>query len=240
MRRYVSFIGRSPQGGRSAFTLIEVLVVVAIIAILMTLLAPTIGFARGRAGQVGCINNLRQAYIVSLLYAGDHNGELPRGNWQNPQTMHQSDVVVLDQYMDREGLPPDIWYCPSLRETWPPDLWLKPSVYNPREVSIGCIYAANIDRSRLGKFYVTKRDRLPFTILDLRHESSFIFDICKAPKMPLIVESRNVKTWQIFPHHAPTRPHSGNVLMGDGAALARRWDDLSLGYTYIHNGALYW
>ncbi len=241
MRRGVVHAGRvRRRRRRCGFTLVELLVVIAIIALLISLLMPSIGAARGRAQAVGCMNNLRQLYVVSLLYAGDRNGALPRGNWRNPQTVWRADAVAINEYMEREGLDADIWYCPSLWETWPPELWMQSSVYNPNETSIGYIYAANVERDRLHKFHERKRDQLPFTISDLRHEAAFVFDICKASRHPLIQQSVDVQTWQIFPHYAPNRPHTSNHLMGDGAAVTRRWDTMSLGYVYIHDGALYW
>jgi prepilin-type N-terminal cleavage/methylation domain-containing protein/prepilin-type processing-associated H-X9-DG protein len=63
--------------GAVGFTLVELLVVMAIIAILAALLLPTLSKARGRAQGISCLNNTRQLTLAWLLYADDHDGLLP-------------------------------------------------------------------------------------------------------------------------------------------------------------------
>ena len=59
---------------RSAFTLIELMVVVALIGILASILLPALSQSRNRAHAIFCLNNTRQLLVAWDLYSGDNNG----------------------------------------------------------------------------------------------------------------------------------------------------------------------
>jgi prepilin-type N-terminal cleavage/methylation domain-containing protein/prepilin-type processing-associated H-X9-DG protein len=61
----------------SAFTLIELVVVIAIIGILASLLLPTLGKAKEAGRSAACLSNLRQIGIALQLYTQDNNNRLP-------------------------------------------------------------------------------------------------------------------------------------------------------------------
>ena len=62
------------------FSLIELLIVIAIIAILAGLLMPALNKARGRAHGIACISNLRQIGSAYNMYTLDNNEYWPELN----------------------------------------------------------------------------------------------------------------------------------------------------------------
>jgi prepilin-type N-terminal cleavage/methylation domain-containing protein/prepilin-type processing-associated H-X9-DG protein len=67
---------------RRAFTLVELLVVIGIIAVLISMLLPALNKARMQAKRVQCSSNLRQCGVSLLMYAQENNGWIvPVGAW---------------------------------------------------------------------------------------------------------------------------------------------------------------
>src|SRR5262245_11544581 len=69
------------SSSRHAFTMIELLTVVAIIMILAGMLLPTLAKTKAKGHSVSCLNNLRQLQFASIQYASDEKDALPANQW---------------------------------------------------------------------------------------------------------------------------------------------------------------
>jgi len=70
------FQDRSPNDANHGFTLVELLVVIAVIAILASLLLPALNRAKSKAEGMFCLNNTKQLLVAWQVYADDHDGLL--------------------------------------------------------------------------------------------------------------------------------------------------------------------
>ena len=68
------------MAARKAFTLVELLVVIAIIALLLALLMPALERAREQGKRVVCLNNLRQLMLAWIMYCDENDGKIVRGD----------------------------------------------------------------------------------------------------------------------------------------------------------------
>jgi prepilin-type N-terminal cleavage/methylation domain-containing protein/prepilin-type processing-associated H-X9-DG protein len=68
---------RLKTGARAGFTLVELLVAIAIIAVLAALLLPAINRAKASARGTACLSNLRQVGLALQLYVQENNNRLP-------------------------------------------------------------------------------------------------------------------------------------------------------------------
>src|SRR5687768_14294435 len=117
---------------RKAFTLVELLVVIGIIAVLIGILIPTLTKARQQSLNTKCASNLRQIGIAVHAWASENKGSLPPRFREGVQPYYQPFWSYLAQDINAGGNPkpryafgsmwekkflanPEVFYCPGGR-----------------------------------------------------------------------------------------------------------------------------
>lgn len=108
-----------------AFSLVEVLVVMAVVAILAALILPGLNRALGSARKTGCRSNLRQLGLIWQVYWNDQadripdrrdlkltlpGGYLPWNSWPKSDPRSGWAAVVLREYLPGR----ELWRCPGI------------------------------------------------------------------------------------------------------------------------------
>jgi len=202
---------------RRAFTLVELLVVIGIIAVLIAILLPSIARANAAAKRTACLSNLRQVHQMMLMYAMNNADQVPLGCrivGGNPIKQFNSMIYsgtskfyVLFGLLYRAGFmrEPRAFYCPAendpqssfntIANPWPPGPDGDPSK------NAYCGYAC-------------------------RPEMPMLDDLSAAPQLPKLTKFRNkaiLSDVTTVPQRVITRHVTGiNVLYGNGSA---KWVD---------------
>lgn len=104
------------QSSHRAFYLAELLVIIAIVAILAGLLLPALAKAKSKAQRINCVNNLKQDGLAFRMWGDDHNAYPMRyqtNNFDGPSIAIQQKMYVYFQVMSNELNTPKILTCPS-------------------------------------------------------------------------------------------------------------------------------
>lgn len=106
-------VKRAMNGRVRAFTLIEILVVIGIIAVIAAILFPVFGRVRENARRTSCASNLKQIAIASKMYVQDYDGHF----FRNMVAVAPGDPLVLP-YGWADAIQPyakstQILQCPS-------------------------------------------------------------------------------------------------------------------------------
>ncbi len=101
MNRYAAVSHRRKSSAK-AFSLIELMTVIAVIGILCSILIPTIQYVRQSARESKSISNLRQISAALNVYASEHGGRFPAGYFYQPGEGERIWTVELSPYLEQK------------------------------------------------------------------------------------------------------------------------------------------
>lgn len=156
------------KGFKKGFTLVELLIVIAIISFLLAIIVPAAGRAKDQSRLIVCRSNLKNLLLGCRAYANDYNSRLPvSGKLHNPHTL-LIDKLRSGKYISNEK----IYFCPSEKKDE-----LKFSPENLAAGNIGYFYFSYSERATLSYLSKFLRKDIPWSreITDSMNGETLVF-----------------------------------------------------------------
>lgn len=214
------------------FTLLELLIVIAIIAVLLAILLPALTHARAATKLTACMSNLRQLGLGIHAYANDNRGFIPRG----PDPAHpydlNSNAMATNLIWGGDGTPqfpashPRSWFGQGrLFDTTCPDadMFFCPADDNFNQHSQ--LERLETTNHAYGSYLYRELDHLPPKAANGQLDqlgSNIVAGVAvRVGALALDINSLGPGSYRHTNHHA----RRVNVLYRDGAVLGYRNDD---------------
>jgi prepilin-type N-terminal cleavage/methylation domain-containing protein/prepilin-type processing-associated H-X9-DG protein len=233
---------KSISNPATAFSLIEVLVVIAILALLLAILAPSLGKAKDQVRRVMCRNNLRQWGVALQFYRSDFNDHIPAESSAVPQLTIQSTLnprawfnvlppyLGAPKYKDIDGVGINIKEYPALH------VWICPAK------NLGHL---NTSLSHKNQFHYAMNRVLDGTGSDDDGDEGITPDNVCLPANRFLGKPNTVFMFDVYPNSPNQDPrgvatefhrNSANVLYLDGGVADFKSNDFVMDGERIPNG----
>ena len=159
-----------PRGG---FTLVELLVVIAVLAILMTMMIPAASGALERARRTSCRSNLQTLTKNTIAMAMEKGGRLPvlHSGSANP---YWFSIAARNEMTKKETLQRRNCYCPSNRKEWDFDNFWNWNNAGKESVWGYCYLAEDGTGTMIKWAPLTTPDRTPYFPTTLADSPAFL------------------------------------------------------------------
>lgn len=227
------------QSSHGGFTLIELLAVIAIVAVLASILFPVFSRARESARLSSCLSNLRQLGVATRMYLDDHNDTfphnlgpryrpssvadvgLPRDDSSDPDS-NRWDAGPVRYALEAYCSSPAVWYCPAIAQHDARIMEsgvISPGVEDPSGVGVAATYQAN------AYIFVNTIPTVRVAGVDLLRPYPGPVRFCS------ITNPSNLRMYQDFWNRQNGVHFRGiNTVLADGSA---RWQQARFGITNV-------
>ncbi|HEY1685616.1 MAG TPA: type II secretion system protein [Tepidisphaeraceae bacterium] len=248
------------------FTLVELLVVIGIIALLVSILLPSLHKARDAAVRTACASNIHQILGIYAEYAAENSGWYPQtgpeGLAPSGWAWAGSDIwlwnITISDYLVQhyeKADPPNVFFCPGGLQQIPDwyNKWWKPGYADGNSGVIwrGAGYLSFTTAAVTGNLPPT-----PGILLDpdnplpkgklanmrVQHQGDkgrhmLVTDIVRAgADFP----GTSYHFWEFTGHWKQNRPGGGNMGYNDGSVVWKQYTDMKLSYAWNQVVYYYW